>query len=169
MPAKTEKRTIRRSTNRDLQAIHKWLVDQGARNVEGNFLCNWKLTKESHEEGNLLVCIDSKSGTAVAYQWGGLIGPGILEVRHDMRRKGIGRQLVEHRIGEAYESNQCCLYIQCKPSSSIPFWKRMGFTLLKSTNEDHYAYRILERKHNVPAHGTAVDVAIHFYPEDKKW
>ena len=105
---------IRKSTDADLRAIHTWLVDQDARNIPGTFLCNWEVTKEMHKKGKLLTYIDGPSGQSVAYQWGSLVRPGILEVRHDMRGKGIGRKLVEHRIKQAIKSNECFLVIQCK-------------------------------------------------------
>jgi GNAT superfamily N-acetyltransferase len=164
-----KKGAIRRSTNEDLQSIHAWLVDQDARGVEGSFLCNWELTKEQHDDGELLVYVDGKSGSAVAYQWGSLIYPGILEVRHDMRHKGIGRLLVERRIAEACEGDECFLFIQCEPSSSATFWERMGFTAFNLPNGDLRAYRTLGKTHKIPTESKAVNVLIRFYPEAKKW
>jgi GNAT superfamily N-acetyltransferase len=160
------KSRIRKSTDADLRTIHTWLVAQKARNVPGTFLCNWELTKKAHKEGKLFVYIDGASEQPVAYQWGDL---GILEVRHDMRGKGIGRKLVERRIKQAAKNNECFLHIQCEPSSSIPFWKRMGFILLDSKNEDQYAYRLLEKKHQLPPDGVPVEVAIRFFPEERKY
>jgi GNAT superfamily N-acetyltransferase len=121
--------TIRRSTDADIKAIYNWLVTQDAQELSGTFLCNWNLTEKCHHERELLVYIDGETSEPVAYQWGGLLQPGILEVRYDMRRKGIGKKLVERRIAQAYKLDQCLLLIQCKPSTSIPFWKSMGFTL----------------------------------------
>lgn len=161
--------SIRRSTDADLRAIHAWLVDQNTRNVPGTFLCNWRLTEACHWDGELLVYVDGESGDPVAYQWGGLVRPGILEVRHDMRGKGIGKKLVARRIAQAYERDQCLLVIQCKPSSSVPFWKSMGFTVLNSVGGDNYAYRILEKKYELPSEAIPVSVVIRFFPEERKW
>lgn len=97
--------------------------------MHGTFLCNWHLTARLHEEGKLLVYINEASGEPVAYQWGGLLESGILEVRDDLRGCGIGRALVEHRLFEAAEAGEDILRIQCKPSTSIPFWEHMGFEL----------------------------------------
>ncbi len=166
MNARGGKSRIRKSTNADLQAIHTWLVEQDARKIHGTFLCNWIQTKETHKEEKLLVYIDGESEQPVAYLWDNL---GILEVRHDMRRKGIGRKLVEHRIKRAIKDNECFLYIQCKPASSVPFWQRMGFTLLAPENENTYAYRFLEKEHQLPPDGVPVNVTIRFFPEDRKW
>lgn len=161
--------TIRRSTDADLKAIHLWLLAQSKRNDPDTFLCNWRLTKDCHRDGELLVYVDGESGVPVAYQWGGLIRPGILEVRYDMRGKGIGRRLVERRIREAYKRDLCFLLIQCKPSSSIPFWKRMGFTLFNTVDGENYAYRLLKKTHQLPTEAAPVSVAIRFYPENRKW
>jgi GNAT superfamily N-acetyltransferase len=159
---------IRRSTKEDLYAIHAWLLDQDARNVPGTFLCNWELTKKQHENGKLLVYFDGTSGQAVAYQWGGLVHPGILEVRQDMRGKGIASKLICHRIRQAYRRNQCILVIQCKPSSSIQFWQRMGFILFDSKMGENFAYRILQKKLRLPSNGLKIDVAIRFFPEERR-
>lgn len=53
----------------------------------------------------------------VAYQWGGLLRPDILEVRNDMRGRGIGKELVEHCLALAADAGEDILYIQCKPST----------------------------------------------------
>jgi len=168
MSAKTTNQVIRHSTNRDIREIKKWLFCD-AQSTEGTFRCNWNLIEKSHKNGDLIVYVESKSDTAVAYQFGSLCCPGILEVRRDMRRKGIGRKLVEYRIAEAYASDECLLHIQCTPATSIPFWQRIGFTLIKSKSGEQFAYRILEKKHIVPANGKTVNVKIRFFPEDKKW
>lgn len=161
--------SIRRSTDSDIRTIHSWLVEEEASGVHGNFLCNWRLTEECHEEGRLLVFVDGASRTPVAYQWGGLVRPGILQVRQDVRGKGIGRKLVARCIADAYKHNECLLFIDCKPSTSIPFWRAMGFTLLDSPDGKNYAYRVLEKKHALPTSGRPVHAVIRFYPEYRKW
>jgi GNAT superfamily N-acetyltransferase len=164
--APAENGIIRVSTREDIQEIYRWLVDQDDRKLKGSFLCNWDTIAKSHSEGKILVYVGGKDKTAIAYQWGSLIRPGILEVRNNMRGMGIGRKMVEHLIAQAVANNECFLYIHCTPSSSISFWKRMGFTLLKAKNGDQHAYRILKmKKHELPAHAEAINVKIHFYPE----
>lgn len=152
-----------------MTAIHKWLVAQEAQEIPGTFLCNWNLTMECHHEGKLLVYIDGKTAVPVAYQWGALVRPGILEVRYDMRRQGIGKKLVAKRVAQAEKNGQGLLVIQCKPSTSIPFWNSMGFTMFQSDEGKNYAYRILKKKHKLPEGGNPVNVTIRVYPEKKKW
>jgi len=165
----TRRSSIRRSTDADLQAIHAWLSDEKSRGLPGNFLCNWRLTETMHQEGRLLVYVDGPSQVPVAYQWGGLIRPGILQVRHDMRGKGIGRKLVQRCVANAYKKDQCLLFIECKPSTSIPFWQSMGFTLLDGSSPNTNAYRVLEKRNPLPGDGKLAEVTIRFFPEERKW
>jgi hypothetical protein len=134
-------------------------------------MCHWEIIEECHHEGKLLVYVDGPSRDVLGFQLGGLLAPGLLQVRKDMRRKGIGRRLVEYRIEEARQSNEPFLRIECTPASSIPFWKKMGFTLYQhqSGSEKNLAYRVLEWRHELPAEGRRVRVEIRFYPEDRKW
>ncbi len=160
--------SIRKSTNADLEAIDNWVREEDLKQIPGNFLCNWNLTEKCHNEGRLLVYFYAKSQIPVAYQWGGLLNSGILQVKYEMRGKGIGSKLVSRRILEAYKKDECILYIQCKPSASIPFWEKMGFTIYNK-DYNNYAYRILEKKLPLPIGGKIVNTVIRFYPEDFKW
>jgi GNAT superfamily N-acetyltransferase len=161
---------VRHSTDADVATIHEWLQEQDEAGVHGTFNCNWALTKKSHDEGRLLVYIDPASQAPVAYQWGGLVVPGILEVRNDMRGRGIGQVLVEHCLALAKQAREHILCIQCKPSTSIPFWQRMGFQLTEGGNSrEHYAMRLIQEKLELPDDGTPVDVVLEWFPERGKW
>ena len=160
---------IRLATEPDMHAIHEWLVRQDREGVAGSFLCNWNLTLECQREAEVIVFVDEASHEPVAYQWGSLIQPGILEVRADKRGSGIGRILVEHRLADAHDRNEDILYIQCKPSSSIPFWQRMGFQLVDSGDGSQHAYRIMPRALELPSNGEAVRVEVQWHPEHRKW
>lgn len=159
----------RLSTDKDMPKIRAWLEQQQRDEVHGTFLCNWGLTERQHKEGELLVYIDDASGEPVAYQWGGLLQSGILEVRNDHRGRGIGKALVEHRLFEAAEAGEDILHIQCKPSTSIPFWQAMGFELRPSDDGMNYALRYMPRKLELPEGGTPVQVQVEWYPEERKW
>lgn len=161
---------VRRSTDADLAAVLDWLKQQDRNGVLGTFWCNRRLTVEAHQEDRLLVYIDPQTQWPVAYQWGGLITPGILEVRNDMRNRGIGKKLVEHSLALAAEAGVDLLRIQCKPSSSIPFWERMGFTMLGDKHErKNYAYRVMPRKRGPWKGAASAQVAIEWFPENRKW
>jgi GNAT superfamily N-acetyltransferase len=159
----------RPSSDADMQKIHTWLQDQQRDEIHGTFLCNWTLTQQCHEEGRLLVYIDDNSGEPVAYQWGGLIQPGILEVRSDMRGRGIGKALVEHRLFKAVEHGVNILRIQCKPSTSVPFWQAMGFNLRPRSDGKNYALLYMPQKLELPDQGTPMQALVEWYPQESKW
>jgi GNAT superfamily N-acetyltransferase len=165
--------SVRPSTDADVRFIHAWLEQQEISGVHGTFLCNWRLTEKAHKEGRLQVYVDPASQAPVAYQWGGLIYPGILEVRNDMRGRGIGRVLVEHCLALAADAGEDMLQIQCKPSNSIPFWEAMGFALIvdKPPHErGDYAYRIMRREWGPWEGGDRpARVTVEWYPEARKW
>ena len=161
---------IRRSTDTDMDEIYVWLKDQNARNIDGTFYCNWELTINAHKRGDLVVFVDYKSNEVVAYLWGGIAGIDILEVRENKRNQGIGKKLVNQRISFARKKNQNILLIECKPWESIPFWKKMGFTMADASSLNRkYAYLIIKRKHKLPLNGKLIDLEISIYPEEKIW
>lgn len=161
--------SIRRSTNQDLADIRAWLEEEEEREVPGNFLCNFALIEAGHKRGELLVYIDGKLGRPAGYQLGGLIRPGILQVRQEYRRKGIGRKLVERCVSLALRREQPLLYITCEPPTSIPFWNAMGFTLLANRGHPVAAYRVLGKSFVLPAPGEPIDVVVSFYTNERQW
>jgi len=161
--------SIRRSEPADLDAIYNWLIEEEAQGVHGNFLCNWSVIERAHRDGDLLVYVDGRTGLVLSFQLGGLIRPGILQVRHACRGTGIGRKMVQRCISLASKRDQCLLYIECKPSTSIRFWQRMGFTLIESANGKNYAYQIIDKPLQLPDQGAVVTVMIRFFPEARKW
>lgn len=168
-PNRSSRSSVRRSTDTDLEAIHEWLIEEGAQGVHGNFLCNWSCLEQAHRDGELLVYVDGKTGLPLAFQLGRLFQPGILQVRNTHRRMGIGRKMVERCLTLAKKRDQGLLFIECKPSTSIPFWEQMGFTLIKNTDGENYAYRVIEKHLQLPQQGVATAVVIRFFPEERKW
>lgn len=155
--------TIRQSTRRDLEIVTAWLREQERQGISDTFCCNLEVIEIGHSKGRLVVYVDGRTDSPVAFQLGGLIYPGILEVRHDMRGRGIGRKLVEHCIQRARERNECILNIECTPSTSVPFWKKMGFRLLDPKAARPLAYRIVDKRHQLPVNGVPAKVTIRFF------
>jgi len=158
---------IRYSNDDDINEILKWLKEQDNKGIHDTFHCNRNLTVEEHKKGKLAVYIDPDSNLVVAYQWGGLISPGILEVNEKYRGKGIGRMLVDFRIQEALENDEPVLRIECTPETSVPFWKHMGFQTYGLGNK--YAFKLLKKTHTLPKKGHSCNVKISFFNESKKW
>lgn len=152
-----------------MAALHQWLLDQEQGDIPGNFLCNWELTLDAHRKRKLLVYVDGELNMAVAYQWGSLLRPGILQVRSDMQGRGIGRALVNRRLAEAHKNGTGLLRIECQPSSSIAFWQRMGFTVKPDSQGRNFAYRTLPHALQVPPSGEDLIVTVRLFPEARKW
>lgn len=166
--------TIRPSGSADVAAILAWLSAEYEDGGTGQgFWCNRSIIENGHKEGRLIVADDGNTDRAIAFQVGGLLGPGIREVWPDKRGMGFGRKLVEHCVARAMEEDKCVLRIQCKPASSVPFWKHMGFRLFSEAFGErcppdacYHAFRILDKRHDsIPAKSDAVHVQIRFYAE----
>ncbi|MGZ9981106.1 GNAT family N-acetyltransferase [Bordetella bronchiseptica] len=160
---------IRRSKDEDVEAIYKWLTEESSAGIEPNFLCNWGVIQSEHNDGNLLIFVDQTTDAAIAFLSGHLRTNGILQVKHDYKRRGVGRGLVEYCVERAQEYDESVLFVECNPASSIPFWARMGFKLASDDNNSNCAYRILERSFDLPERGREMSVTVRFYPEEKKW
>ncbi len=161
---------LRWSTGEDLANILEWLKEEDRLGIHGNFLCNWNLTEQCHQEGTLLVLIDKIQSLPIGYQWGRLLHSGILQIRHDWRRKGLGRLIVEYCIELAQQQDEAVLHIECKPSSSKPFWKEMGFEIVPGVSgSNEKGERVLTRQLDLPGEGVSVETRISSYPDGRKW
>lgn len=163
-------RTLKKSTDQDLSFILDWLQQEHAENEEGEgFWNNRDIISNTHASGDMHVLVDE--GEVVAFFCGPVRGPDILEVRPDMRCRGYGRMAAEKCIEIARSSDVCVMQIECQPSSSIPFWKKMGFELFEGrvgSYGSRYAYLVLNRRHELPE-GTHRQVLIEFLPERVKY
>ena len=78
--------------------------------------------------------------------------------------------MAEYYLEQVRDSDVCVLRIECNPPTSIPFWKKMGFTLFPSSNEfQSDAYMVLEKKFPLPNDLPSARVSIAFYPERRLW
>lgn len=152
--------SFRLANDHDVEAIYSWLLEHERRHVHGSFLCNWKLTQRAHDDHQLFVA--TLEDEPIAYIWGDF---GILEVREDFRKKGVGKGLVEYAMQRAISSGKIAVSIECQPESSIPFWEKMG---LEFHNENEASF-VFEKPLDIPADGSPINVEIMFYPEQAKW
>lgn len=96
--------------------------------------------------------------------------PPILDWLRREDKKDSEGMLAHHYIEEARGKGVCVLEIECSPRTSIPFWKKMGFTMFpfNEVTQDR-AYLVLDRSFPLPDDRPPVNVSIAFYPESKKW
>ncbi|MBV8502652.1 MAG: GNAT family N-acetyltransferase [Paucibacter sp.] len=159
---------IRPATDADIPKIWAWLKQQRRSGVEDSLMSGFEQYVLKYGTRDMLVFVDKRSDEHVAYQCGDLLKPGLLEVRTDVRRRGIAKALVEHRMAEAAAAGEDILRIQCVPSS-IPFWKSMGFTILPGNQDELTAFRYMERKLPQPKNGRPVQVSIEWFSWERLW
>ena len=156
---------IKQAQASDVEYIMRWLEGEYRTN-DGGFFCNESVIHNHFKHEELYVFLDD-SQCAVGFITGPTAGPSILSVKEDRRKQGVGRELAEFIIGKAREENTCVMHIQCEPQSSVPFWKKMGFEILRPSRCGYiYASLTLGRTHCLPT-GVDVSVSIKFYPESK--
>lgn len=142
-----------------------WLRQEYERVDEG-FYVNRNIIEKAHRAGELSVLLHHDGG-AIAF----MVGWDILEVRPDMRGLGHGKTLAKHHIEQARSDGTCVLNIECNPPSSIPFWKKMGFTMFSEDDDDweSHAFMVLNKCFELPNDLPPVSVSLSFFPESKMW
>lgn len=152
-------------TEQDLNVILGWLQREHEEDGEG-FWCNRNMiTRSLRENGNFLVI--REDGEAVAFQVRQHDSmTGILCVRKDRQRQGYGTALASFSVTRAYKNNVNVLYRECTPSSSLPFWEKMGFERYGDSSPPITVRRVLHRKNDIPTNLPTVEVTVGFYPEE---
>jgi GNAT superfamily N-acetyltransferase len=149
------------ATSNDLAGIWRWLEDEYNKAGKVGFWGNRRLIEKSLEVQELFVV--KHNGDAVAFQMG-LYLDGIICVREEFQKKGIGKELLDATIQRAFRNNVNVLRGECSPVSSLSYWKKHGFTQL--TNEPRVeVQRILERQLDLSTGFPEVLVEIFVYPE----
>lgn len=119
----SQRRGVRKGREIDLPFIREWLALE-VRGEQG-FIHNWRMIEEACFEGQMLVWVDQEG--PVGFLIRGISLGSILQVKSDRKRHGIGRALVERAIREEEARDNAVLVVQCEPTTSIEFWKSMGF------------------------------------------
>lgn len=155
---------IRKAKRADLVEVSRWLKEEEEAGLV-SFYCNLNVIRDAFKEGRMYVLSEQTGGKPVAFVADGYLGPSILEVRHELRGKGLGSTFAEFIIEKARSEGRGGLEIECAPESSIPFWKRQGFKLYGNNR----AHLLLEKSHILPSEAPEVSVTIGFFPEQVKW
>ena len=140
-----------------------WVIDPPPR----GFRCNWDMVKRNWRKPDGAVHILIGNGNSIGFLW----GTDILEVRPNERGRGYGRLLADFMVKRAFDEGRSLIEIEIAPSSAIPFWQRMGFTLVdgrQGGGRGCYAYRRLDRKFPLGA-GPQVPCSIKFFSEEERF
>lgn len=121
--------TIVMSTDEDLGQILDWLRVE---DEEGHstFHSNRNMIAKGHDAGELLVLKEGDEVAAFALGAPGVID--IFETKPAFRRSGVGRTLAHYCIERAAKADMAVIEGECAPSTSLPFWKHMGFQEIRA-------------------------------------
>lgn len=152
---------VEKATEDDLTFILDWLKREHDEGVDDSFWCNNNLVRKSFRETDDLwvVRID---GEAVGFQVGNDM-KGIVNVRKDMRGRGVGEALFNATLARAKANNVTALYGECAPTSSLSYWEKHGFERFHYNGiSGIWVRRILQYKHTLPEDRPTAQVHIEF-------
>lgn len=164
------------ANKRELTAVLSWLRREHEWTSlvsDGSFWHNRSIIADAHDKKRLYVLA---AGHRIAgFLVGSLTGDlSMLEVRPELRRYGLGQQLVEHYLDCTQKAGGLGARVECHPPSSAPFWKQLGFRPYFDrrplTTEEGGSFtrtaqrlaRILSGKSEVPEDAPHVPVTIAF-------
>jgi len=118
---------VKNPTKNHIIQIKSWLIDEYQQHQEG-FYVNWNVIEEGFYEKKLY-CL-TENNKAIGFVWWRAIGKTvkieIAEIKRKRRKLGLGRLLVEYVLRE-FKISYLVVNLACAPSTSEPFWQKMGF------------------------------------------
>lgn len=155
--------TIGRATQGDLETILAWLAAEAA-GGDQTFHGNRNMIAKGQEEGALFVL--REAGEIVAFALGKPGEIAIQETRPERRGEGHGRMLAQWGIDRARDADIVVIEGECSPSSSLGFWKTMGFREMRPRyGHNPWVYLLLAKPLPLPA-GEPVEVVIRIFDQD---
>jgi hypothetical protein len=156
--------TIERATQSDLETILAWLAAEAAAGDQ-TFHGNRNLIAKGQDDGELFVL--REAGEILAFALGKPGEIAIQETRPDRRGEGHGRMLAQWGIDRARNSDIVVIEGECSPSTSLGFWKTMGFREMRPRyGHNPWVYQLLPKQLPVPA-GESVEVVIRVFDQDR--
>ena len=115
-------------TQFDLEKIEEWLIEEEREFNEG-FYCNWNIIEKAFNKGELItLSLKEKPIGFLVWSKGEIYAEiDILEIKPDLRKRGIGEAFFE-QISEYFKQKGfLVIKLFCSPRESEKFWKNMGF------------------------------------------
>lgn len=151
--------TIRKATASDLEHIRGWLQQEKDDDHE-SFIVNIALIERGQESGSLTTLLEDDLPIAFAL---GDSSIDVFAVKRDRRNSGVGRELASHWIEDALERDIIGFEGECSPSSSLGFWKKMGFTQVKSDNHHPRIIMALGQSREIPADREQINLRFELF------
>jgi hypothetical protein len=128
-------------TENDLEEIKNWLIEEWNSEGEG-FYCNWNVIHSSFNDGAMVVFkVNAKAVGFAIYQICDVsVIIDIIEVIPSMRKKGIGKELLDCLFKNFICRDKFIVYLQCAPESSESYWRRHGFIDFPEGHLKHDSY-----------------------------
>ncbi|MEI6806497.1 MAG: GNAT family N-acetyltransferase [Myxococcaceae bacterium] len=123
------------ATLSDVAEIIDWLKQEATAGL--GFYHNRELIEKGQKQGHVRVIKKTKGGPVLGFLLKAFDSISIIEVKRRWRGKGLAATLVKEALKNFEEERQLGIQIQCTPSTSIPFWEKMGFQML--TRERGYS------------------------------
>lgn len=155
--------TIELATQEDLEKTLAWLAAEAA-SGDQTFHGNRNMIAKGQEEGELFAL--REAGEIVAFALGKRGEIAIQETRPNQRGRGYGRILAQWGIDRARSADIVLIEGECSPSTSLGFWKTMGFREMRPRyGYNPWVYLALPKPLPVPA-GEPVEVSIRVFDQD---
>tara|TARA_R110002050_G_scaffold102349_1_gene210854 strand:+ start:112 stop:825 length:714 start_codon:yes stop_codon:yes gene_type:complete len=121
-------KVIPNPTSRHFEEIKKWLQQEDNLSSEG-FFCQMDTIDNSYRKNRLIVITRDNIaiGFLTYYYCDHVVNIEIAEVKPSERKKGIGKQLLQHSFDWFIKNGALVALLFCAPVNSEQIWKRMGF------------------------------------------
>ena len=119
---------LQKISEEQITQIKEWLNNEQKKSNTG-FYCNWNTILRAIE-ANEVYCVSIKNQIAAFLIWNTYdltIRINIAEVKPGMRRKGIGKFLVNSALEYFKAQGFMVADLECNPPSSESFWRNMEF------------------------------------------
>lgn len=154
---------IRKATADDLEIIRTWLQQEKDEGHD-SFIVNFSMIAEGQSKGWLTVLAED---IPIAFALGDA-NLSILAVKRDRRRSNVGRTLAERWFQDARERDLIGIDGECSPKTSLPFWRRMGCTQVRSISKNPWVIMPFVQSHELPQDRAVDSLAFELRDPDGK-